>query len=182
VYYAGAFYGTTFAGGLFNEGVLFQLALDDGQWRLAILHPFFGPGDGAQPAQIIALDGALYGVALNGGTGAGTIFYDTPGPTGWSNATMHAFAGGVDGATPVGLVSVNGALYGATASGGQVSGQGFGTVFEVTNLSNTIVHAFGGGPADGADPSGLSLYAGRLLGVTSAGGVSNNGTVFAVKP
>ena len=97
---------------------------------------------------------------------------------------IHSFTGGGDGSAPVGPVSaidVDGALYGTTSQGGDLSkcgGKGCGVVFELTPPSDgtqvwmeTVLHQFTGG-FDGAAPAeGLLIdRTGALYGTTSEGG------------
>ncbi|MGB8907629.1 MAG: choice-of-anchor tandem repeat GloVer-containing protein, partial [Candidatus Cybelea sp.] len=58
----------------------------------------------------------------------------------------------------------------------------FGTVFAVTRSGKTIVlHRFGGGPGDGANPyAGLIDVGGTLYGTTTSGGAYDDGTVFEI--
>lgn len=79
-----------------------------------------------------------------------------------------------------------GNLYGTTNAGGTSSQ---GTVFELSPVTGggwteTILHSFAGGPADGANPrAGLVRDSkGNLYGTTLNGGASNYGTVFKLAP
>jgi uncharacterized repeat protein (TIGR03803 family) len=104
--------------------------------------------------------------------------------------TLVNFNGG-DGANPqAGLVASGGTLYGTTYAGGS---SGYGTVFAInangsgfTNLYNFIGATYDTNtgtyvPADGANPSGGLVLSGNVLyGTTSAGGTSDEGTVFAI--
>ena len=104
---------------------------------------------------------------------------------------LHSFSYGSDGAQPVaGLVLSGTNLYGTTDEGG-TGNQGFivgtGTVFVVgTNgmglaTLQDFTPVFFGSNSDGAFPkAGLILAGNTLYGATSAGGSSDNGTVFAV--
>jgi uncharacterized repeat protein (TIGR03803 family) len=88
---------------------------------------------------------------------------------------LHSFAGGADGAQPLGgLIDVNGVFYGTTAGG---------TVFELTKAgTEKPLYSFAGG-TDGALPTAGLVYAnGVLYGTTWYGGQYGpyNGTVFAV--
>jgi len=84
----------------------------------------------------------------------------------------HPYAGLVRG--------TDGAFYGTTLQGGAA---GVGTVFKVlANGSFSILHNFGGGSSDGANPN-ASLVQGKdgaLYGTTLNGGASGAGTVFKV--
>jgi uncharacterized repeat protein (TIGR03803 family) len=92
----GNFYGTTFQGGAFNNGTVFQLTPAG---TLTVLHDFAGGTDGAAPLAgvIQAADGNFYGTTSQGGaSNAGTVFQLTP--TG-ALAVLHEFTG-TDGANP----------------------------------------------------------------------------------
>jgi uncharacterized repeat protein (TIGR03803 family) len=152
-----------------------------------ILHNFTGGADGALPfAPLIAdKDGNFFGTTWAGATtaptceqlGCGTIFRLAPDGT---LTTLHAFSGGADGANPTAalLRDSAGNFFGTTQRGGP---QNFGTVFELDTTGHlTILHAFVGGPADGATPEAplIADRNGALYGTTNAGGPAGNGTVF----
>jgi titin len=98
---------------------------------------------------------------------------------------LHSFTGSPgDGSNPVGspVQDTAGFLYGMTPSGG--SG-GCGVIFKTgkDGSNYTILHSFVDGrtPNDGANPNGNLLLSGSTLyGMTSAGGVANNGTIFKI--
>ena len=122
----GNFYGTTIAGGAYNQGTIFEMTPDG---ALTTLHNFDG-ADGASPwaGLIQATNRNLYGVTLFGGThGEGTIFEIT---LGGKLTKLHSFnALDGDGADPLaGLVQgKDGDLYGTTTERGLF---GEGTVFK----------------------------------------------------
>jgi uncharacterized repeat protein (TIGR03803 family) len=62
--------------------------------------------------------------------------------------------------------------------------RGYGTIFAVTpSGKETVLHSFGGGSSDGANPhAGLLNVNGTLYGTTRSGGAYNGGTLFAVTP
>jgi uncharacterized repeat protein (TIGR03803 family) len=67
---AGALYGTTFAGGSSNEGVVFKLTPQpDGSYTETVRHAFTGGTDGGGPlgGLVFGKDGALYGTTSAGG-------------------------------------------------------------------------------------------------------------------
>jgi len=95
---------------------------------------------------------------------------------------MHSFlAGGADGETPPGSLTLSGTkLYGMTESGtGSYTG---GEIFSINpdGSGYRILHAFSGN--DGGVPTGSLLIVGSMMyGTTSASGAGANGTVFAMK-
>ena len=145
---AGDLYGTSYDGGAYAEGTVFELLpQDDGGWTLKVLHNFHNNDhDGWAPAAGLIFDaaGSLYGTTSWGGShqsecpggsgpfGCGTVFKMTPnGSGGWTEKKLHSFGGDRDGKYPSGPVILDGAgnLYGTTSAGGNY---GAGTVFEIT--------------------------------------------------
>jgi uncharacterized repeat protein (TIGR03803 family) len=131
--------------------------------------------------------GVLYGTTTFGGNagcdarGCGTVFSLDPG-TG-TEAVLHNFAGGTDGAVPyAGVISVNGMLYGTTFDGGGTCA--CGTVFSLDPASGTetVLHEFGTG-TDGQEPfAGLTYVKGKLYGTARAGGTFGAGAIFSIDP
>jgi uncharacterized repeat protein (TIGR03803 family) len=100
-------------------------------------------------------------------------------------STLHSFSStvtqtNIEGSDPVApLVLSSNTLYGTTSSGG---GAYEGTVFKVNTDGSgyTGLYSFNGG-SDGAIPAaGLRLVGDTLYGTTEDGGISNNGTIFAI--
>jgi uncharacterized repeat protein (TIGR03803 family) len=147
---------------------------------LTTLHAFTGNPDGAGPfqANLLDLNGTLYGTTSLGGTyHLGTIFRRN---RYGKETVLYTFTGGADGAYPnTGLVQdKNGNFYGTTQNSGFLSCLDFGkmfpgcgTVFRLdTKGALTVLHAFTGG-TDGAGPQGLIIdSAGFLYGTTFYGG------------
>ncbi len=199
---AGNLYGTTGAGGLGGNGVVFQLHPEaGGGWTESVVHTFLSGSDGGTPAGGVVLDAAgnIYGGVVLGGKGNGLIFKLTPRPTGgWTNSNAHVFTY-ADGSVPQGNLTIdaNGNIFGVTGSGGTSTncfGGGCGVVFRLTPNPNgggtfKILHTFTGG-ADGSHPrGGLALdAAGNVYGTTWIGGrmsdCSGNGCglVFKLSP
>jgi uncharacterized repeat protein (TIGR03803 family) len=179
---AGNLYGTAFAGGASNNGVVFKL--DDHTRKETVLHSFTGsPTDGAAPAAGLIRDraGNLYGTTTSGGaSGNGVVFKVDP--TGMETV-LYSFTGGADGANPqAGLARDSaGNLYGTTTSGG-ASGNGVVFTLDPTG-KETVIYSFTGG-ADGALPYARLVRdsSGNLYGTTISGGASRNGVVFKVDP
>jgi len=183
---AGNLYGTTQSGGLNNAGVVFQLHRTiSGVWIENILYNFVGTTDGGNPQAGLIWDAAgnLYGTTTAGGaSGMGTVFELSPnGHGGWTESVIYSFAGGSDGASPMGKVVFDGSgnLYGTTEFGGPAN---VGTVFQLSptgsGYNETVLHAFSG--PDGSHPMAeLILDASEnLYGTTYQGGVKGVGTVF----
>lgn len=74
----GNLYGTTYAGGLTGDGIVFKLTPATSSWDYAIIHEFSGLG--ARPLTPILLDpaGHLYGTTWTGSSNPGLVFEITP--------------------------------------------------------------------------------------------------------
>ena len=148
-----------------------------------VLYAFTDRGhDGSGPTGSLTMDGTgnLYGTTQGGGRRcAGTAFEVA---TDGTKTTLHCFRD-LDGTDPsAGMILAHGKLYGTTWQGGA---NGYGTVFEI-GRHETVLYNFcsQGNCADGASPfaSLVADKAGNLYGVTTAGGTSNDGTVFRLAP
>jgi uncharacterized repeat protein (TIGR03803 family) len=156
----GTLYGTAYAGGVNNEGVVFKLTPPGPghpTWTETVLYNFsydwvYKIHDGANPCTGLIMDasGALYGTTIGGGAtnqfgyGYGTVFKLTPldpEKNNWTEKVLYYFAGGADGQSPSSGLTIDstGALYGTTHFGGTGTCQdslgyviGCGTVFKLT--------------------------------------------------
>jgi uncharacterized repeat protein (TIGR03803 family) len=204
----GNLYGTTYAGGKFNAGVVYKLTPGG---TYTALHEFCPRcGDGVQPETNLVIDvnGALYGTTQTGGgpdgNGGGTVFRLTPdGSGGWKFKVLHTFCleqDCLDGADPIEALTYQGAqsglpydatspLFGATTDGGPNQD---GTVFKLKpgkrrwtekTLYNFCAQA---NCTDGSQPlprSSLLLDAnGNIFGATQAGGDTDFGVIFELSP
>ena len=175
---AGNLYGTGYSGGIYEDGVVFELSAAGVE---SVLYNFTGGADGGRPYAGVIQDkaGNFYGTTLQGGEfGLGTVYKVTPSGT---ETVLHSFAGGLDGSTPyAGLVrDAKGNLYGTTTYGGSANA---GIVFKVSPTgTETVLYTFTGGD-DGGNPTGglVRDKAGNLYGTTYIGGSANDGTVFKV--
>jgi uncharacterized repeat protein (TIGR03803 family) len=185
---AGTLYGTTYKGGAYHYGTVFEL-LNSGKHK--VLYSFGeNGGDGEFPRDgWLARDkaGNLYGTTYQGGAyGYGTVFKLDKTD---KETVLYSFTGGADGKEPSwgGLnLDAAGNLYGTTWEGGS---SGYGTVFKVDkNGVESVVYSFAGGHygPDGAYPyKGLIRdESDNLYGTTVNGGAfgeqGGNGTVFEV--
>jgi uncharacterized repeat protein (TIGR03803 family) len=168
---SGELYGTTFRGGDYGDGTVFQLspAAASGPWTERVLYSFCaasGCSDGALPEAGLTANpsGELYGTTYGGGTGydgSGVIFELVPNAdkTKWAERVLYNFCsrGGsrcTDGGNPAGGVTTDasGNLYGQTERGG-ASGS-WGTVYELipnaraTKWAERALYRFCSEPAD----------------------------------
>jgi len=186
---AGNLYGTTFVGGAYGAGDVFELSPNSGGWTESVLYSFTGGADGANPylADVIFdKAGNLYGTTVGGGANnLGVVFELTRTDNVWSESVLHSFAGGIDGQNPyAGLVlDPFGNLYGTTNGGGAY---GVGAVYEVKrgdggSWTEQVIHAFDS--KTGSSPVGGLVFdsKGDLFGTTQGGGAYGVGVVFALE-
>ncbi len=186
----GMLYGTTFYGGVHDEGVAFSINPTTG--AESVLHSFDNnTGDGFSPyAGLIELHGVLYGTTVNGGLYTAGAIYSIDLSTG-AESVLFSFGedDGANGSSPYGqLINVNGVLYGTTDGGGELQS---GTVFSFDPSSSRekILYSFCAQKSctDGAAPFAGLIYAnGMLYGTTQYRGFTGSslgcGTVFSINP
>jgi len=179
----GRLYGTANQGGATGNGAVFAVNPDG--TGFATLYSFMAGNDSASPqaSLVQGSDGRLYGTATYGGAnGNGAVFAVNPDGTGY--ATLYSFIGGNDGGNPQAslIQGSDGRLYGTAPFGGT---SGNGTVFAINpdGTGLATLYSFTGGN-DGALPFGGLIQGsdGRLYGTVNQGGVTGNGTVFALNP
>jgi len=168
---AGSLYGTTYTGGTFASGTIFELTPEGGGWTEKVLHSFGNGTDGAAPHAALILDGAgnLYGTTLDGGVdGLGTVFETTPKKGKWAEKVLHSF-NGKDGEYPTAALIFDpaGNLYGTTES----------TIFELMpkagGWTEKVLRNSGSTASLIFNPAG-----GKLYGTTALGGPQDSGTLF----
>jgi uncharacterized repeat protein (TIGR03803 family) len=184
----GTIYGTTCAGGQYNNGTVFTLPANG---FYSIIHSFVGGKSSDCPAAPLTIDpttGDLLGTSYDGGsTGNGTVFRLHHGSKGWTFSLLHSFS--VDDENPaMGVTPYLGDLFGTTFYGlpelGPQTGTGavYRLHFNGSEWVETVLLSFD--PRDnGANPTGERLWldsSGNLFGTTSAGEGSsyNRGTVY----
>ena len=123
----GNLYGTTYQGGAYDYGTVFELTPEGTE---KVLYSFGGNGDGAYPTSglVLGKKRVLYGTTSGGNYGYGTVFEVT---LSGSEKILWGFQDIPDGCIPFGGLALdkNGNLYGTTYYGGAY---GYGTVFRVT--------------------------------------------------
>jgi len=185
----GTLYGMTQLGGQ-GRSTIYRLAPDG--TNFAVLHSFTdldGYTPFSQASLILGLDGYLYGTALWGGLGYGTVYRLSQ--DGSNFEVLHSFTGS-DGQAPFGLIQGrDGNLYGVTLAGGPQDG---GTIFRLSpdGTNFQVLRSFCPNCRDDAsspwDPwfpyrdSLLQGTDGALYGATEFGGVWNRGTVYRLAP
>lgn len=186
---SGALYGTTYSGGINQQGTVFRLTQSGGVWKERVLYRFTRgfDDDGFEPVAGLLLDkrGTLFGTTYRGGPlDYGTVFKLTRSGGVRIERVIHTFTGGSDGSYAVaGLIGGSrGTLYGTTSGGGQFNS---GTAFELSRSggvwTHTVIDDFGAGSRGSYPQAGL-LRAGNgtLYGTTESGGPHGSGTLFAL--
>ncbi len=184
---AGNLYGTTYQGGAYGWGTVFELSPSEGGWTETVLHSFAGcESDGCYPIAGLAFDraGNLYGATWGLQNDVpGTIFELLPQGGGWNFTTIYTLAGGL-GPRHTLAIDTAGNLYGTSENGGTY---GFGNTFELS-LTNgggwtyTDLHDFTGGndgdcPVGGVAATGPGGY---LYGTTAYGGAGRDGVIYQI--
>lgn len=174
-------YGMSRYGGAFGYGTFY--AFDLQQQQYSMLYNMEGPKYGRSPMQAMIeySSGLIYGIAYGGAEIAGMLFkYDYSSD---QHTKFHDFFCAPHGEKPPGafIQGENGNLFALASDGGYY---GRGTLFEYCPGSNITVlrHSFENN--SGWSPSGNLLLAddGKMYGLASKGGTSDNGTLFSFNP
>ncbi len=123
----GSFYGTTYAGGTYNAGTVFKLALDG---TFASLYSFTGGADGSNcyGGLLLASDGNFYGTTEQGGAyGLGTVYRISREGVLTTLASFDGYQGAVPECTLI--QATDGNLYGTTQFGGT---EDYGAIFRIS--------------------------------------------------
>jgi len=183
--------GTTTAGGLNNNGTVFEIAKTDTGYSNTITPLVFFMGtNGSRPTSnlIADADGNLFGTTSQGGPGNGGVLFEiakTPQGYATTPTILVSFDSSTGVAPTAGLIiDADGNLFGTTTGLGP---GGQGTVFELAKTPQ----GYAANPAllvsfnhtNGARPNGplLADGNGNLFGTTSQGGAQVlNGTMFEI--
>jgi uncharacterized repeat protein (TIGR03803 family) len=178
---AGNLYGTSFTGGVYEGGTVFELSPAGVENVLYSFNRQNGDGNYPSSAVVFGKKGNIYGTTLYGGLyGQGTVFELSSGGV---ETLLYSFGGQAsDGVNAYGnlILDKKGNIYGTTFAGGLY---GQGTVFELSPTGKeTILYTFGSQAGDGNTPLGDLVFdpAGNLYGVTANGGAYGFGTVFKI--
>jgi uncharacterized repeat protein (TIGR03803 family) len=187
----GNVFGTTYYGGLYGGGTVFELTPGTGgAWTLADLHDFCsqsGCADGSSSTAGMIFDtaGNLYGTTkLGGAYERGTVLELTPEGETWDENVLYSFTQDGVAAPYAGVVmDPSGNLFGTGGGWAYELSSGFG------GWTLTGLHIFTGEKGDGSGPlAGVILDpTGNLYGTTEHGGSSNRcgggcGTVYRLHP
>ena len=174
----GNFYGTTYQGGIYDNGTVFRITPSGVLTTLLAFN--MANGDLPYAGLTLGSDANFYGTTYQGGaSGRGTAVRIS---TNGALTMLYSFSNGADGGhVAAGLLrGSDGNFYGTTYKGGANSN---GTVFQIT-ASGTLKSLASFNNANGAFP--LAELAqdptGTFYGTTTAGGASNNGAVFRMTP
>ena len=121
---SGNLYGASTDGGSGGGGTVFELSPSGNTWTFKLLYSFSGqPGNNCGPWGTLTMDasGNLYGTTkCSGANQFGNVFELANTQNGWVYTSLHDFAGGSDGANPIGSVAIDtdGTLYGTSRLGG----------------------------------------------------------------
>lgn len=181
---SGNLYGTTYTGGTFGAGSVYELSPSGSSWNYSTLYSFTGESDGDGPAfgSLAIYNGDLFGTTEGGGY-LGVAFKVGQTETGWHEAVVHSFGMGTDGNEPIGGVVFDNAgnFYGTTLLGGAY---GNGTVYQVTRAGvERVIYSFTGGH-DAVNPAAAVTLdtEGNIYGTTSFGGAYNSGAIYELSP
>jgi uncharacterized repeat protein (TIGR03803 family) len=179
----GKFYGMTYAGGMYDIGVLFEY--DPSTFTYTKKLDFEGATNGSSPfgSLMQASNGKLYGMARTGGANNFGVLFEYDPATNTYTKKLD-FAGTTNGQYPTGslIQASNGKLYGMTPSGGT---NNYGVIFEYDPTTSIYTKRLDfAWSAYGFYPLGSLLQAsnGKVYGMTNKGGANNYGVIFEIDP
>ena len=181
------------AGGVFHNGVVFQLTPSGGKWTQSIVHPFGSEGDSSIGYLVQDGAGNLYGIAHNEGQLAGEIFALLKTGAGWGFSQYAVHHNSFDYLNNL-TIDAAGNLYGTGYDGSYFRGSWDKPPLEYTHDSYIFKASYANGTWGYEDldylnsqylDSGGSLAldaSGNLYGATGDCGTYNSGTVWQLSP
>jgi uncharacterized repeat protein (TIGR03803 family) len=132
----GNLYGTTYEGGAYNKGAVFELTPTASGWQEQVLYSFTGAGDGNIPTYGVVLDSAgnVYGTTVLGGSNdEGVLFQLTGSDSSWTeNVLLNFNSSNGTGSSPLAFDAA-GNLYGTFGGGGgNYNPYRLGTIYELS--------------------------------------------------
>lgn len=187
----GNLYGTTYGGGAYGVGTVFEMKHVTGEgWIEKIIHTF-DVKTGSNPVGGLVFDrnGDLFGTTQGGGAYHAGLVYalQYSGKDTWTARAIHNFTGGADGGYPYAerlIFDKAGNLYGTTEGGGV---NNWGVVFKLFQSSKgwkeQVLYRFNGAvesnPFSGLMMDGL----GNLYGTCANGNMTTTvGSVYKLTP
>jgi uncharacterized repeat protein (TIGR03803 family) len=175
----GNFYGMTYQGGTFGYGTIFKMTPGG---TFTVLKNLDLTPDGGFPKGSLTqhTDGSFYGMMQSGGSiGYGTVFKITSGGTYTVLKNLDVTVTGGNAQGSLVRNSTDGNFYGMTSFGGR-GGSGLGTIFKITPTGTLSVLVQFPETGKGISPAASVVQAtdGNFYGMTSQGGIADNGTVF----
>jgi len=186
----GNLYGTTYEGGAYNKGAVFELSPTASGWQEQVLYSFTGAGDGNIPEYGVVLDSAgnVYGTTVLGGSNhEGVLFQLTGSGSSWTeNVLLNFNSSNGTGASPLAFDAA-GNLYGTFGGGGgNYDPYRAGTIYELSpngsgGWTHSIFFTFTSTFKTGSAPAwGVTFdSSGNLYGTTN-GAVPIDGTAGQV--
>ena len=186
----GNLYGTTYGGGAYGVGTVFQLKHGSvGQWTEKVIYTF-DVKTGRTPIGALVFDrkGDLFGTTYGGGTyKSGVVFaLQYTGKDTWTARVIHNFTG-PDGAGPYAerlIFDKAGNLYGTTLSGGT---NFWGVVFKLfqtsTGWKEQVLYRFNGAVESNPYAGVIMDGAGNLYGTCANGNMTTTvGSIYKLTP
>jgi hypothetical protein len=187
----GNIYGTTYGGGSYGYGTVYQLVHSASGWTGSTIYSIpdmDGFGDEVLAGVIFDHAGNLYGgTGGNVFAGCGRLFEVSPSGSGWNGQVLYEFpcvTGYGVGPFASFLLTSDGNLLGTTTGDGNDdcnAGYGCGTVFEAVHgadgsWNNVNLYEFNAGSGGIFPLSNVTVdSAGNLYGTASASGLTQNG-------